>query len=121
MNSLAVFVTRYAPQFLLAGLACLAVAVLCPPAGAMTGCALVALGACAALVRRPGVGATLLIAQLAVYGVIYLLFVGAAFDAALTEHAGPIPWSLVVVDFLLSAAAMSAHIPLLKQAAGDPA
>jgi hypothetical protein len=78
------FITQPAVQ-ILAGLMLLAVAFTSPGLPACTGMALVALGATAATVERlqssPARG-PLLYAHLLIYTSIYLLFVGAALDAA---------------------------------------
>lgn len=97
--------TRHAVRFIaqpaaqiFAGLVLLVIALTSRCVPACTGMALVALGATAATVERyqasPARG-TLLVAHQLIYTSIYLLFVGAAFDAAVRSGI-PLSWTAKV-------------------------
>lgn len=83
-------VFRPAPQ-IIAGLTLLIVAMLFPGAPVCVGMALVALGAASLAVERYASSpcrTPLLLANLLVYGAIYLLFMGATLDAASRSAGG---------------------------------
>jgi hypothetical protein len=89
---------RWAPTLIAIGLAQLAAGIAWPTVPIVTALALVALGATLATIDRFRTSPVLppvLLLHSAVYGSLYILFIGASFDAAMRADA-PMGWPSVV-------------------------
>ena len=94
----------FGPKAIAAGLTILTVALVLPGVPAVTGMALVALGATSATLaqfRRTTAFVPVMLAHLAIYGGLYALFVGAAFHASAARSGAGVD-ALTVLDVALS-------------------